>query len=49
MKRFKVYRVYRNSCRRVLIETNLTEGEAQRVVKQHPTINYSMVVYTAMY
>lgn len=44
---FKVVRVYRKSARRMVLERNLTEAEAQRVVKRYPDSSRSMVIYTA--
>jgi hypothetical protein len=42
-----VYKVFRKSGRRVLLETNLTLDEAKRVVNRHPNSNSSMVVFTS--
>lgn len=44
---FKVYKVGRKSHRRTILCRNLTEAEAQRVVKQYPDSSRSMVCYTA--
>lgn len=43
---FKVVKIGRKSGRRTVIERNLTEAEAQRVVKRYPNSSRSMVVYT---
>lgn len=43
---FKVVKIGRKSCRRKILERNLTEQEAQRVVNRYPTSNRSMVIYT---
>jgi len=43
---FKVYKVYRKSQRRKVLERGLTEEEARRVVSSYPDSNTSMVVYT---
>lgn len=45
-KRYKVFRVYRNSARRVTIEKGLTLNEAQRLVRSFPSSDRSMVCYT---
>jgi hypothetical protein len=47
MKLFKVYKVGRKSGRRSIIRRNLTESEAQRLVRSYPDSNRSMVCYTA--
>lgn len=44
--KFKVVKVGRKSCRRTIIRRNLTESEAQRLVKSYPNSNRSMVIYT---
>jgi len=46
MKKYKVYRVYRNSARRTVIGRNLTREQAQRLVQSFPDSNKSMVVFT---
>ena len=46
MEKFKVYRVYRNSARRAVIEKNLTREQAQRLVQSFPNNEKSMVVFT---
>jgi len=46
-KMFKVYKVGRKSGRRSIIRKNLTEAEAQRLVKSYPDSNRSIVCYTA--
>lgn len=43
--KFKVVRIMRKSGRRVVMEKNLTESEAQRVVARYPDSNRSMVCY----
>ena len=43
---YKVYKVGRISRRRTILERNLTEPEAKRVVAQHPESSRSMVCYT---
>jgi len=47
MKKFKVYKVGRKSGRRSILRRDLTEAEAQRVVKSYPNSSRSMVCYTA--
>ena len=47
MKKFKVYKVGRKSCKRTIIRRNLTESEAQQLVKSYPNSSRSMVCYTA--
>lgn len=42
---YKVYRVFRKSSRRVIIERGLTREEAKRVVNSYPNSNSSMVVF----
>ena len=42
---FKVYKVFRKSQRRQLIEKNLTREQAQRLVQSFPDSNTSMVVF----
>jgi hypothetical protein len=50
VERFKVTKVYKNSGRRVTIETGLTELEAQKMVqedqKTNPNSLKSMLIYT---
>lgn len=43
---FKVYKVARKSCRRSIIRRNLTEPEAQQLVRSYPNSSRSMVCYT---
>ena len=47
MKKFKVYKVGRKSSRRTILRRNLTESEAQQVVRSYPSSSRSMVCYTA--
>lgn len=47
MQKFKVFKVGRKSGRRSIIRRNLTEAEAQRVVKSYNNSTRSMVCYTA--
>jgi hypothetical protein len=42
---FKVVKIMRVSSRRQILEKNLTEAEAQRVVARYPNSSRSMVVY----
>lgn len=44
--RFKVVKICRKSNRRQILERNLTEAEAKRVVKRYPDSQRSMVIYT---
>jgi hypothetical protein len=44
---YKVVRVFRKSGRRSVIERELTEPEAQRIVRSFPNNSRSMVTYTA--
>jgi len=44
-QKYKVVKIMRKSGRRQIIEKNLTEAEAQRVVKRYPNSTRSMVVY----
>lgn len=46
-KLYKVVKVFRVSQRRQILERDLTEAEAQRVVKGYPNSSRSMVIYTA--
>lgn len=46
MEKYKVYRVYRNSGRRVTIEKNLSREQAQKLVQSFPDSEKSMVVFT---
>lgn len=46
VRTYKVHKVYRNSGRRVLLRSRLTEAEAQRVVQSYPDSQKHMVVYT---
>lgn len=43
---FTVCRVFRVSGRREIIRRNLTEAEAQQVVRSYPDASRSMVIYT---
>lgn len=47
MKKFKVFKVGRKSGRRSIIRRNLTEAEAQQLVKSYPNSSRSMICYTA--
>lgn len=42
---YKVYRVYRESRRHVIIDRGLTREEAIRIVSAFPSSNKSMVVF----
>jgi hypothetical protein len=42
---FKIVKIMRASSRRQILERNLTEAEAQRVVAAFPNSSRSMVVY----
>lgn len=42
---YKVYRVFRRSARRQIIERGLTRDEAKRLVNSFPDSNTSMVVF----
>lgn len=42
---YKVYKVFRKSRRRKIIERGLTREEAMRVVKRYPDSSRSMVVF----
>ena len=42
---YKVYKVFRKSGRRQVIERGLTREEAKRVVNSFPSNNNSMVVF----
>ena len=44
-KQYKVVKIMRVSGRRQILEKNLTEEEAQRVVRRFPSSSRSMVVY----
>lgn len=43
--RYKVVKIMRKSCRRQVLERNLTRDEAQRCVGRYPDSSRSMVVY----
>ena len=43
---YTVYKVFRKSGRRVILERNLTLEEAKRVVNRYPNSNTSMVIFT---
>lgn len=45
--KYKVFKVGRKSRRRSIIGRNLTEAEAQELVKSYPNNSRSMVCYTA--
>lgn len=51
MKRYKVYRVYKTSYRKKLIEKGLTRPEAQRLVQKdieiNPDAKRSMLVFSS--
>lgn len=47
-KKYKVLKIFRKSGRRQVLEKNLTEDEARRVVNRFPSSKTSMVVYTSM-
>lgn len=42
---YKVYRVFRKSARRQVIQRDLTREEATRLVNTYPDSNTSMVVF----
>jgi hypothetical protein len=42
---YKVYRVYRKSCKRVIIERGLTRDQAKKMVNSFPDSNGSIVVF----
>jgi len=44
-QKYKVVKIMRVSNRRQVLERNLTEAEAQRVVARYPNSSRSMVVY----
>lgn len=46
VEKYKVLRVYKNSCRRSVLRKNLTREEAKRVVNSYPDRNLSMVIFT---
>jgi hypothetical protein len=50
VERYKVVKVYKNSGRRVTIETGLIESEAQKMVKEdqknNPNALKAMLIYT---
>ena len=43
-----VYKLFRKSGRKVILEKNLTMDEARRVVNRYPNSNTSMVVFTSI-
>ena len=43
---YKVYKVWRNSDRRQVLEKNLTREQAIRIVKSHPNRKKTMVIFT---
>jgi hypothetical protein len=45
---YKVYKVGRISIRRAILRRNLTEADAQAVVRSYPNSSRSMVCYTKM-
>lgn len=46
MEKYKVYKVYRNSGGKKLIEKNLSREQAQKLVQAYPDSETSMVVFT---
>ena len=44
---YTVYKVFRKSGRRVILERNLTLEEAKRVVNRYPNSNTSMVIFSS--
>jgi hypothetical protein len=46
---YKVYKVFRVSRRRKIIETGLTREEAKRVVARYPDSSHSMVVFSKQF
>jgi hypothetical protein len=42
-----VYKIFRKSGRRVILEKNLTLNEARRVVNSYPNSNTHMVVFSS--
>ena len=47
MEKYKVFKVFRKSQRRVILEKNLTIEQAKRLVNSYPNSNTSMVCFTA--
>lgn len=45
-EKYKVFRVYRNSARHVVLQKNLTRDEAIRIVNAFPDSEKSMVCFT---
>ena len=45
-QKYKVIKVMRKSGNRKILERNLSESEAQRVVKRYPNSENHMVIYT---
>lgn len=45
MQLYKVVKVRMKDGRKTILEKNLTEAEAQRVVKRYPRAEFSMVIY----
>lgn len=45
-EKYKVFRVYRNSARRVVLQMNLTRDEAIQMVRSFPDSEKSMVCFT---
>jgi hypothetical protein len=43
--KYNVIKVFRNSCRRQILRRNLSEADAQAVVKQYKSNMRSMVIY----
>jgi len=46
---YKVYKVFRVSCKRAIIRRGLTLEEAQRLVRSYPNSSRSMVVYSKQF
>lgn len=44
--KYKVFKVGRKSQRRTILARNLSEADAQRLVRSYPNNNRSMVCYT---
>ena len=43
--KFCVFKIWKRSGKRLRLESNLTEKEAQRLVQSHPNNTYTMVGY----
>ena len=48
IERYNVYKVFRKSARRILIDKGLTKEEAMKLVQSYPDSSKSMVVFTKM-